>query len=87
MYLLTVLCYNDKNKKGDDRMKKILSVLLSIILVFAIIPTGSFAANDDILNITVANDLHLDLESAKTEARKYLEVLRSSDNNFRYPEA
>ena len=33
------------------------------------------------------NYKNLDLESAKAEARKYLEVLRSSDNNFRYPEA
>ena len=33
------------------------------------------------------NYKNLDLESAKAEARRYLDVLRSSDNNFRYPEA
>ena len=33
------------------------------------------------------NYKNLDLESAKAEARRYLDVLLTSDNDFKYPEA
>ena len=63
-------------------MKKLLSILLSIILILAVVPVGTFAADEDTLKITVANDLHLDLVSARAE-----KVEMTNTINADYPHA
>ena len=63
-------------------MKKLLSILLSIILILAVLPVGTCAADEDTLNITVANDLHLDLVSARAE-----KVEMTNTINADYPHA
>ena len=63
-------------------MKKFLSILISIILVLSVMPTASIAAEEDSLKITVANDLHLDLVSAKAE-----KVEKTNTINADYPHA
>lgn len=46
-------------------MKKIISVLLSVIMLFSLIPASAVAADEKLI-ITVANDLHYNMEGANT---------------------
>ena len=42
-------------------MKKIISVLLSVLMIFSLVSVGASAADGKELKITVANDLHYNL--------------------------
>ena len=42
-------------------MKKVISILLSVIMIFSLVSVSAFAADSDELKITVANDLHYNL--------------------------
>ena len=50
-------------------MKKIISVLLSERMIFSVISVGASAANENELKITVANDLHFNLDGVKPCAK------------------
>ncbi len=47
-------------------MKKIISVLLSVLMLFSCVSASAYAAEDE-LKITVVNDLHLDLQDSTAE--------------------
>lgn len=46
-------------------MKKIISVLLSVIMIFSLVSVGAVAADDELI-ITVANDLHYNMAGSNT---------------------
>ena len=52
-------------------MKKVISLLLSVIMIFSLVSTGVSAAESQGLTITVANDLHYNLEYGSSTDDKY----------------
>ncbi len=54
-------------------MKKLISVLLSVIMLFSLLSAGVSAAEEDGLRITVANDLHYNLTYGSYKGDSYYE--------------
>ncbi len=52
-------------------MKKVISLLLSVIMIFSLVSTGVSAAEKQELTITVANDLHYNIEYGNITGDKY----------------
>ncbi len=53
-------------------MKKVISILLSVIMIFSLVSIGVSAAEKKELTITVANDLHYNLVYGNYEGDKYV---------------
>ncbi|MBQ7343240.1 MAG: S-ribosylhomocysteine lyase [Clostridia bacterium] len=68
-----------RNSDNDETLAVVKSVLGKIISHEGDVPGAK--------REECGNYKNLDLESAKTEAKRYLVVLRSRDWDFRYPEA
>ena len=54
-------------------MKKVFSVLLSIIMLFSLLSVGASASEDEGIKVTVANDLHYNLTYGSYEGDAYYE--------------
>ncbi len=52
-------------------MKKVISILLSVLMIFSLISTGVSAAEKQELTITVANDLHYNLTYGNIRGDKF----------------
>ena len=67
-----------RNADNDETLKVVKSVLEKIIAHEGTVPGAT--------RVECGNYKNLDLESAKTEAKRYLDALNAKTVNFKYPE-
>lgn len=58
--------------KETNKMKKVISILLSVLMIFSLLSVGVSAAENDGLKATVVNDLHYNLTYGNYKGTSYL---------------